>query len=61
MGHWEGSPKRKIHSITGIFQKKKQEKAKINNLTLYLKELEKEQEAAKSVQKEGNKDQSRSR
>ena len=47
MGHWESNPKRKTHSITGLFQK--QEKAHINNLTLHLKELEKEQKTKPKV------------
>ena len=41
MRHWESNHNMEIHSITGISQK--QEKVQINNLTLYLKELEKEQ------------------
>ena len=41
MGHWEGSPKRKIHGITGLSQKNKK---KSNNLALHLKELAKEQQ-----------------
>ena len=45
MVHWESNPKREIHSITGLSQK--QEKAQINNLTLHLKELEKEQQSPK--------------
>ena len=49
MGHSESNSKREIYSITGIFQKKKQEKAKINNLTLYLKELEKEKQIKPTV------------
>ena len=42
VGHWESNPKREIHSITGLSQKKKR-KAQINNLTLHLRELEYEQ------------------
>ena len=42
MGHWESNPKREIHSITGLSQETI--KSQINNLTLYLKELEKEQQ-----------------
>ena len=42
----ESNAKRDIHSITRVSQKKKEErkkeKAQINNITLYLKELEKE-------------------
>ena len=44
MGHWEGSPKRKIHSITGLSQKNKKNS---NNLALHLKELAKEQQQTK--------------
>ena len=41
---------------------KKQEKAQINNLTLYLKELEKEQQATpKGVERKNIKDQSRNK
>ena len=39
MGHCESNPKREIHSVTGLFQTRKNS----NNLTLHLKELEKEQ------------------
>ena len=46
MIHRESNPKREIHSIIGLSQKKKREKAQINNLTLHLKELEKEQTKA---------------
>ena len=42
MGHNESSPKREIHSITDLSQEK--EKPWINNLSLHLKELEKEQQ-----------------
>ena len=38
MGHCKSSAKGKVHSIT-----KKQEKCQINNLTLHLKQLEKEE------------------
>ena len=41
MGHCKSSAKGKVHSNTGIPQK--QEKSKINNLTLHLKQLEKEE------------------
>ena len=41
MEHCKSSAKGKIHSITGTF--KKQEKSQINNLTLHLKQLEKEE------------------
>ena len=44
MGYWESNPKREIHSVTGLSQKTR--KAQINNLTLHLKELEKEQTKA---------------
>ena len=39
MGHYKSSAKRKVHSNTGITQ----ETSHINNLTLYLKQLEKEE------------------
>ena len=35
------SPKREIHSITGLYQEAR--KSQVNDLTLHLKELEKEQ------------------
>ena len=41
MGHYKSSAKRKVHSNTGIPQE--QEKSQINNLTLQLKQLEKEE------------------
>ena len=41
MGHCKSSPKGKVHSNTGIPQE--QEKSQINNLTLHLKQLEKEE------------------
>ena len=41
MGHCKNSAKGKIHSNTGLPQK--QEKSQINNLTLHLKQLEKEE------------------
>ena len=41
MGHRKSSAKGKVHSNTGIL--KKQEKSQINNLTLNLKQLEKEE------------------
>ena len=47
VGHWESNPKKEIHSITGLSQK--QENAQINNLTSYLKELEKEQQTKPKV------------
>ena len=46
VGHWESNSKREIHSITGLSKKKPQE-AQINNLTLHLKEHEKENKAQK--------------
>ena len=39
MEHCKSSPKGKVHSNTGILQ----EKSQINNLTLHLKQLEKEE------------------
>ena len=42
MGHNKGSPERKIYSGTSLL--KKQERSQVHNLTLHLKELEKEQE-----------------
>ena len=39
MGHYKSSAKRKVHSNTGI----PQETSQINNLTLHLKQLEKEE------------------
>ena len=47
MGHSKSNPKRGIHGITDLF--KKQEKAQINNLTLHLSELEKEQQTKHKV------------
>ena len=41
MGHCKSSAKGKIHSITGLPQEKR--KSQINNLTLHLKRLEKEE------------------
>ena len=41
MGHCKSSAKGKVHSNTGIPQE--HEKSQINNLTLYLKQLEKEE------------------
>ena len=41
MGHCKSSAKGKVHSNTGIL--KKREKSQINNLTLHLKQLEKEE------------------
>ena len=41
------SPKRDIHSTTGLSQEK--EKTHINNLTLHLKEIEKEQQTKPKV------------
>ena len=51
MGHYKSSAKGKIHSNTGIPQET--EKSQINNLTLHLKQLEKEEmEARVSRRKE---------
>ena len=41
MRHCKSSPKGKVHSNTGIPQE--QEKSQINNLTLHLKQLDKEE------------------
>ena len=41
MGHYKNSAKRKVHSNTGIPQKTR--KNQINNLTIHLKQLEKEE------------------
>ena len=41
MGHCKSSPKGKVHSNTGIPQETR--KSQINNLTLHLKQLEKEE------------------
>ena len=41
MGNCKSSARGKVHSNTGL--PKKQEKSKINNLTLHLKQLEKEE------------------
>ena len=40
MGHSEGSPEREVHSNTGLPKRRTQ----INNLTLYLQELEDQQQ-----------------
>ena len=42
MGHCKSSAKEKVHSNTGIPQETRK-KSQINNLTLYLKQLEKEE------------------
>ena len=42
MGHCESSAKGKVHSITGLPQETRK-KSQINNLTLHLKQLEKEE------------------
>ena len=42
MGHYKSSAKRKVHSNTGIPQETRK-KSLINNLTLHLKQLEKEE------------------
>ena len=41
VGHYKSSAKRKVHSDTGIPQETRK-KSQINNLTLHLKQLEKE-------------------
>ena len=46
MGHCKSSAKGKIHSITGLSQETRK---KSNNLTLYLKQLEKEEMKNPSV------------
>ena len=46
MGHQESSPKREIHNITGLSQKKL-EKSQINDLTSHLKDLEKKPQQIK--------------
>ena len=40
VGHYKSSAKRKVHSNTGIPQ---ETRSQINNLTLHLKQLEKEE------------------
>ena len=47
VGKWESNPKREIFALQAYL--KKQEKAQINNLALYLKELEKEQQTKPKV------------
>ena len=42
MGHCKSSAKGKVHSNTGLPQE--QEKSQINNLTLHLKQLERNEE-----------------
>ena len=42
MRHYKSSAKRKVHSNTGIPQETRK-KVKLNNLTLHLKQLEKEE------------------
>ena len=42
MGHCKSSAKGKVHSITGLPQEIRK-KSQINNLTLHLKQLEKEE------------------
>ena len=42
MGHCKSSAKRKVHSNTGIPQETRK-KSQINNLTVHLKQLEKEE------------------
>ena len=50
MGHCKSSANGKVHSNTGLLQK--QAKSQINNLTLHLKQLEKEE--MKNSRKERN-------
>ena len=49
MGCSKSTSKREIYSST-ILPQKKQEKRRIDNLTLHLKQLEKEQKAPKLVE-----------
>ena len=42
MGHCKSSAKGKVHSITGLLQERRK-KSNNNNLTLHLKQLEKEE------------------
>ena len=42
MGHSKHSPEREVHSDTGLLKKK--ETVQINNLTLYLQELEEQKQ-----------------
>ena len=44
MGHSKGSPEREVHTNTSLPKKKKTQKPQINNLTLNLQELEKQQQ-----------------
>ena len=48
MGHCKSSAKRKVHSNTGIPQETRK-KSQINNLTLHLKQLEREEVKNPSV------------
>ena len=43
MGHCKSSAKGKFHNNTGLPQETNKQKSQINNLTLHLKELEKEE------------------
>ena len=43
MGHCKSSAKGKVHSNTSLPQETREKKNQINNLTLYLKQLEKEE------------------
>ena len=47
MGHYKSSAKGKVHSNTGMPQE--HEKSQINNLTLHLKQLEKEEMKNRSI------------
>ena len=54
VGQYKSSAKRKVHSNTGIPQETRK-KSQINNLTLHLKQLEKEKnEESQGQQKERN-------
>ena len=60
MGCSKSTPNREVHRDTGL--PKKTEKYKINNLTYYLKEVEKEEQTKPNQLKEGNnKDQRRNK
>ena len=44
MGHSESSPEREVHSVTSL---PKEDRKISNNLTLYFKELEKQQQGSR--------------
>ena len=46
MGHSKGSPETEVHSNTGLT---KEEKSQINSLTLYLQELQEQQQTMSIV------------